>query len=177
MHGSGLIKSYDDGHRYFVRRTMIMVDQEGVQELPHSHVREEAEVVMYESEDEEDEAFDPFVHALELDPDRVYSVARAKSSDSTGGYPAHCPVLTCRKRFPNKGKVLRHWRGREHDGDRGGRRSNDVKGLMTDRDNCAKSDDPEDKKYCPNCAIADKNGKGAGSRKRKKTGDDMDQDV
>ena len=98
----------------------------------------------------------PYLKALKDDPSMVVNVKTAKMPYTTGGYPAHCPVSTCRQRFPDVSKVYRHWRGKEHDGDREGREKKDIKGLLTDKDNCARSDDPTDETVCPTCVVADK---------------------
>lgn len=121
--------------------------------VPAADVQEAA---AYDSADEG--LVDPHAMAFAVDPSRKFLVPKARKPDATGSYPAHCPVLSCRKRFANHSRVGRHWSQPLHDGDRNGRASTDRKKLVTEYDNCATSDEPDDRTFCPNCVVAARNG-------------------
>lgn len=124
--------------------------------------------VDYESGDESILA--PYMKALQLNPEILLNVPQAVTPYSTGGYPYHCPVESCWKRFCDSSHVFKHWRTRMHDQDRGNRGPKDIDGLLTARNRCAKSK-PEDPTVCANCIRYDdlqKTPGGGGDRRGRK---------
>lgn len=84
-------------------------------------------------------------------------VPRARAGHpQTKAYPFHCPVETCRKRFPDSGHLYEHWRRKLHDGDRNGREKSNTEGLLTGMDNCAWDGTSDDDTVCPNCELEKK---------------------
>lgn len=198
QYGYEVNTAYDATHSFLERVVPVIVRKDGsplasaartlqsadaevplvVQVSGARHQQNQVDPVEVESEEEDGgpEASDPYVFAMLANPDLLLRVPKAKKPDpSTGSYPAHCPVLSCRQRFPNKGKVLRHWKGQQHDGDRAGRSVKDTKNLLTADDNCARSDE-RDTTNCANCVVASMNGCLFDARKKRKFDEDQDEE-
>ena len=180
-YGGKLFHAIDDDHFFIKRQVVEFVSSKDMPSKAMQKSKPDAkvdEVPAYDSDD--DDLFDPSWRALVVEPD-LMTVARALESDSTGSFPSHCPVASCRQRFSNKSRACRHY-GKVMDKDHSEHRAafklrsqrNDLKGLLTDRDNCTKSPSYPDR-FCPNCQIAAQNGhatafpKSRTSVKRKKS--------
>lgn len=79
-------------------------------------------------------------------------VRKSANPSVTGGYPRHCPIVSCKKRCPDSHKTMVHWKAKMHDGERGHPIDTTARQLLTAADFCAKSD-RNDPTFCANCKL------------------------